>query len=178
MGVHDCVNLEKLPAVARNLVGLREALTDPAVWGLPDEACTVLSRPGSAGQVLDTVRERARKARDTLLIYYAGHGLTDPHTDELSLALPDSDREREYTSLRYEYLRRAVLDPRAGVRRTVVILDVVGLAVPWRAGLVVCASSGGGVCEGGQVVADVPGRLVGVEAGDVYGEDLPGGGGQ
>lgn len=123
MGVHDYVNLEKLPAVARNLAGLREALTDPAVWGLPAEACTVLSQPGSAGQVLDTVRDRARKARDTLVIYYAGHGLTDPHTDELYLALPDSDREREYTSLRYEYLRRAVLDPQAGAQRTVVILD-------------------------------------------------------
>lgn len=123
VGVHDYVNLEKLPAVARNLAGLREALTDPAVWGLPAEACTVLSQPGSAGQVLDTVRDRARKARDTLVIYYAGHGLTDPHTDELYLALPDSDREREYTSLRYEYLRRAVLDPQAGAQRTVVILD-------------------------------------------------------
>ncbi|AZS73113.1 protein kinase [Streptomyces lydicus] len=123
VGVHDYVNLENLPAVARNLVGLREALTDPALWGLPPEACTVLSQPGSAGQVLDTVRERARTARDTLLVYYAGHGLTDLHTDELYLALPDSDREREYTSLRYEYLRRAVLDPQAGARRTVVILD-------------------------------------------------------
>lgn len=114
VGVHDYVNLEELPAVARNLAGLREALTDPAVWGLPAEACTVLSQPSSAGQVLDTVRDRARKAQDTLFIYYAGHGLTDPHTDELYLALPDSDREREYTSLRYEYLRRAVLDPQAG----------------------------------------------------------------
>jgi hypothetical protein len=47
--------------------------------------------------VLDTVRERARRAWDTLLVYYAGHGLTDLHTDELYLALPDSDREREYT---------------------------------------------------------------------------------
>ncbi|MER6843168.1 hypothetical protein [Streptomyces platensis] len=45
MGVHDYANLEKLPAVARNLAGLREALTDPAVWGLPAEACTVLSQP-------------------------------------------------------------------------------------------------------------------------------------
>lgn len=123
VGVHDYVNLEKLPAVARNLAGLREALIDPAVWGLPAEACTVLSQPGSAGQVLDTVRDRARKAQDTLVIYYAGHGLTDPHTDELFLALPDSDREREYTSLRYEYLRRAVLDPQASAQRTVVILD-------------------------------------------------------
>ncbi len=123
VGVHDYVNLENLPAVARNLVGLREALTDPAVWGLPPEACTVLSQPGSDTQVLDTVLERAGKARDTLLVYYAGHGLTDPHTDELYLALPDSHRERPYTSLRYEYLRRAVLDPPSGARRTVVILD-------------------------------------------------------
>ncbi|MGW3007335.1 caspase, EACC1-associated type [Streptomyces sp. NPDC001219] len=123
VGVHDYAHLEKLPAVARNLEGLRDALTDPAVWGLPAEACTVLSQPGSAGQVLDTVRERARKARDTLLVYYAGHGLTDLHTDELYLALPDSDQEREYTSLRYEYLRRAVLDQQAGAQRTVVILD-------------------------------------------------------
>ncbi|WP_410097244.1 caspase, EACC1-associated type [Streptomyces sp. Isolate_219] len=123
VGVHDYVHLEQLPAVARNLVGLREALTDPAVWGLPVEACTVLSQPGSDTQVLDTVLERAGKARDTLLVYYAGHGLTDPHTDELCLALPGSEHERIYTSLRYEYLRRAVLDPQAGPRRTVVILD-------------------------------------------------------
>ena len=123
VGVHDYVDLEDLPAVARNLEGLRQALTDPEVWGLPGEACTVIAQPGSAAQVLDTVRERARRARDTLLVYYAGHGLTDPHTDELYLALPDSDREREYTSLRYEYLRRAVLDVRASAQRTVVILD-------------------------------------------------------
>ncbi|GAA1172900.1 putative caspase-like protein [Kitasatospora gansuensis] len=123
VGVHGYRNLENLPAVAYNLAGLKGVLTDPAVWGLPGEACTVISQPTSAGQVLDTVRERAREARDTLLIYYAGHGLTDPHTDELYLALPDSDREREYTSLRYEYLRRAVLDPQARAQRTVVILD-------------------------------------------------------
>ncbi|MBT2507767.1 caspase family protein [Streptomyces sp. ISL-98] len=123
VGVHDYAEMENLPAVARNLEGLRNALTDPAVWGLPAGACTVISQPASAGHVLDTLRERARRAQDTLLVYYAGHGLTDLHTDELYLALPDSDREREYTSLRYEYLRRAVLDPQARARRTVVILD-------------------------------------------------------
>lgn len=123
VGVHDYVNLEGLPAVARNVEGLRQVLTDPAVWGLPAEACTVISQPGDVGQVLDTVREKARRASDTLLVYYAGHGLTDPHTDELYLALPHSDREREYTSLRYEYLRRAVLDVQASTQRTVLILD-------------------------------------------------------
>ncbi len=123
VGVHDYVNLEGLPAVARNVEGLRQVLTDPAVWGLPAEACTVISQPGDVGLVLDTVREKARRASDTLLVYYAGHGLTDPHTDELYLALPHSDREREYTSLRYEYLRRAVLDVQASTQRTVLILD-------------------------------------------------------
>ncbi|GFE15613.1 hypothetical protein Sgleb_36600 [Streptomyces glebosus] len=123
VGVHDYVYLEKLPAVARNLAGLRDALTDPAVWGLPAESCTVLSQPLSMGQVLDTVQDRARKARDTLLVYYAGHGLTDLYTDELYLAMADSDPGREHTSLRYEWLRRAVLDPQAGAQRTVVILD-------------------------------------------------------
>ncbi|MFE3587064.1 caspase domain-containing protein [Streptomyces niveus] len=123
VGVHDYVNLEGLPAVARNVEGLRHVLTDPAVWGLPAEACTVISQPGDVGLVLHTVREKARRASDTLLVYYAGHGLTDPHTDELYLALPRSDREREYTSLRYEYQRRAVLDVQASTQRTVLILD-------------------------------------------------------
>ncbi|MGW6022546.1 caspase, EACC1-associated type [Streptomyces sp. NPDC055099] len=123
VGVHDYTGLDDLPSVARNLRGLRDVLTDPAVWGLADDACTVLPQPGSAGQVLDVVRERAHRAVDTLLVYYAGHGLMDPHTEELYLALPDSDGEREYTWLRYEYLRRAVLDPRARARSTVLILD-------------------------------------------------------
>ncbi len=123
IGVHDYTSLESLPAVAQNLEGLRAALTDPEVWGLPDAACTVISQPRSVGDVLDTVRDKVRRAEDTLLVYYAGHGLTDPHTDELYLALPDSDREREYTSLRYEYLRRAILDQQATVQSTVVILD-------------------------------------------------------
>nr|WP_309302177.1 ABC transporter substrate-binding protein [Streptomyces sp. NBRC 110611] len=123
LGVHSYTTLPDLPAVARNLAGLEKVLNDPAVWGLPSGRCTVLSQPQTGEEVLDTVQQVARRAEDTLLVYYAGHGLTDPHTDELYLALPDSDREREYTALRYEYLRRAVLDPRAGARRTVVILD-------------------------------------------------------
>ncbi|MEU1401457.1 caspase family protein [Streptomyces sp. NPDC005728] len=123
VGVHGYTVLEDLPSVAANLEGLRTAFTDPAVWGLADDACTVIAQPATAGHVLDTVREKARLAKDTLVVYYAGHGLTDPHTDELYLALPDSDPERAYTSLRYEYLRRTLLDPSASAQRTVLILD-------------------------------------------------------
>ncbi|MFF3330379.1 caspase domain-containing protein [Streptomyces sp. NPDC002888] len=123
VGVHEYSVLENLPAVARNLDGLRQALTDPAVWGLPFGSCTVLPQPQSGQEVLDVVLESARRAQDTLIVYYAGHGLTDPHSDELCLALPGSDPERSYTSLRYEYLRQAVLDPMRRAQRIVVILD-------------------------------------------------------
>ncbi|GGZ76249.1 caspase family protein [Streptomyces bluensis] len=123
VGVHAYSVLEDLPAVANNLRGLREILAEPTVWGLAEESCTVIEQPSRTDQVLDVVREKGRLAEDTLLVYYAGHGLTDLHTDELYLALTNSDPEREYTSLRYEYLRRAVLDLGVRARRTVVILD-------------------------------------------------------
>ncbi|MBO1420097.1 caspase domain-containing protein [Streptomyces sp. FH025] len=121
VGVHDYLHLEGLPAVERNLAGLRRVLTDPGVWGLAPEDCPVIVQPGSVRAVLDTVQEKAREATDTLLVYYAGHGLTDEYSEELYLALPDTERESVYTALRYEFLRRAVLASRA--RRTVVVLD-------------------------------------------------------
>ncbi|MBV2152203.1 caspase domain-containing protein [Kitasatospora sp. SUK 42] len=123
VGVHDYLHLEGLPAVERNLAGLRRVLTDPGVWGLAPEDCPVIAQPGDVRAVLDVVRQKARETTDTLLVYYAGHGLTDEYSEELYLALPDTDREREYTALRYESLRRAVLDPQARAQRTVVVLD-------------------------------------------------------
>ncbi|MFF2145374.1 caspase family protein [Kitasatospora sp. NPDC058190] len=123
VGVHDYVHLDGLPAVEQNLEGLRRALTDPEVWGLPAEACAVIAQPASVREVLDTVREKARQATDTLLVYYAGHGVTDDYSEELYLALPDTDREREYTALRFESLRRALLDSQSRAQRTVVVLD-------------------------------------------------------
>ncbi|MEU0844969.1 penicillin-binding transpeptidase domain-containing protein [Streptomyces sp. NPDC005962] len=123
VGAYAYGTLPGLPAVARNLEGLRGVLTDPAVWGLPSDRCTVLGQPGSAQQVLDAVKEAAARATDTLFIYYGGHGLIDPHTDELYLALPDSVHDRGDTALRYESLRRVLLDPAVGARRTVVVLD-------------------------------------------------------
>lgn len=121
IGVHSYAHLDDLPAVAGNLEGLRQVLTDPAVWGLPGRACTVIAQPDKTGQVLDLVQEKAAAADDTLLIYYAGHGQTDPYSDELYLGMPSSRRERTHHSLRYEDLRRIVLE--APSPRTVVILD-------------------------------------------------------
>ncbi|MEU8680344.1 ABC transporter substrate-binding protein [Streptomyces sp. NPDC048611] len=123
IGVHDYENLAALPAVERNLAGLTRVFTDPDLWGLPPEHCVALSQPPSAQDVLDTLSGVAQRATDTLVVYYAGHGLLDPLSDELYLALPGSDQERLYSALPFEWVRRAILDPQIGARHKVVILD-------------------------------------------------------
>ncbi|AWN31196.1 ABC transporter substrate-binding protein [Streptomyces sp. NEAU-S7GS2] len=123
IGAHDYESLAALPAVERNLAGLTRAFTDPELWGLPPTHCVALPQPSSAQDVLDTLNSVALRATDTLVVYYAGHGLIDPHSDELYLALPGSDQERLYSALPFEWVRRAILDPRIGARHKVVILD-------------------------------------------------------
>jgi len=123
VGAAKYATLEGLPAVENNLTGLQAVLTDPVIWGLPAGNCTVLRQPGSAQTVLDTLQQVAASATDTLLVYFAGHGLIDPgNDDELYLALPGSDRERAYrTAVPYSWVRREI--QAAHVRRKVVILD-------------------------------------------------------
>ncbi|AEW93697.1 MULTISPECIES: caspase, EACC1-associated type [Streptomycetaceae] len=123
IGVHTYDGMEDLSAVERNLTGLQQTLADREVWGLPPTHCTVLSQPSSAQAVLDALGRVAARATDTLVVYYAGHGLTDPVTDELYLGLPGSDPERTYSALPYDWVRRAMLDPRVRARRKVMILD-------------------------------------------------------
>ncbi|MFI1840110.1 caspase, EACC1-associated type [Streptomyces olivaceoviridis] len=123
IGVHTYDGMENLPAVERNLTGLQQTLTDRDVWGLPPSHCMVLSQPSSTQAVLDNLGRVAANATDTLVVYYAGHGLTDPVSDELYLGLPGSDPERTYSALPYDWVRRAMLDPRVRARRKVMILD-------------------------------------------------------
>jgi hypothetical protein len=146
IGVHSYAKLPELPAVERNLADLRAALTDSEIWGLPPGNCRVVPQPDNAGAVLNAVIEAGREATDTLVVYYAGHGLTDPHSDELYLTLPGSDPEFTATALAYEFLRRAVRDPRIRAPRKVVILDCCysGRAV----------EGGMGVVTANQIVTD------------------------
>ncbi|AWZ04041.1 MULTISPECIES: caspase family protein [unclassified Streptomyces] len=132
--------LGDIPPVANNLVQLGRLLEDPGIWGLPPGHCVRLPEPSSAGQVLDAVREAAQRATDTLLVYYAGHGLSDPDSDELLLTLPSSDPERSYSSLRYEELRREIRQA-SGKLNKVVILDCC------YSGLAMAGAMGGSTTE-------------------------------
>lgn len=111
--------LTQLPAVIKNLDALRELLS--RVWGLPDENCKVIADPALPQDLSRAVREAAQDATDTLLIYYAGHGLLDTR-GHLYLAVPDSDPNSAYdTAVPYEWLSRALATSPAA--RRVVILD-------------------------------------------------------
>ncbi|MFJ9938950.1 caspase family protein [Streptomyces erythrochromogenes] len=120
IGTSRYEHLEPLPAVSNNLTALAEALSEPSSWGLPPDHCTTLSDPTTAEMTMTAVREAAEEARDTVLVYFAGHGLVDPEGD-LYLAMPQSRQQRVETGLSYRWLRQALLAGRA--ERCVVVLD-------------------------------------------------------
>ncbi|MFB6744879.1 caspase domain-containing protein [Streptomyces microflavus] len=114
----------QLPAVKNNLQRLAALLSEPRIWGLPSEHCVVLHQPDDADAVISALRTAAQEATASLLFYYAGHGLTDPLTDdELHLALPNSREPAGiHLALRYQNVRAEFLRA-AAVPQKVVILD-------------------------------------------------------
>ncbi|MBJ6618739.1 caspase family protein [Streptomyces sp. DHE17-7] len=61
------------------------------------------------------------EATDTLLVYFAGHGMRDADSTDLYLALGDSREHLGYTAVAYQHLRTALRTARA--RRKIVVLD-------------------------------------------------------
>ncbi|MFK0127156.1 caspase domain-containing protein [Streptomyces nigra] len=120
VGVSRYTVLEPLPAVANNLPALARALTGPTSWNLPTGHCTVVAEPDTARDMLDPVRDAAEATSDTLLVYFAGHGLLDGR-GELFFGLPRSVQARSYTGVTYQALREIITD--CAARRFVVILD-------------------------------------------------------
>ncbi|MFF7247042.1 caspase family protein [Embleya sp. NPDC008237] len=122
VGAHDFTHLAPLPAVARNLARLRELLTDPRVWGLPAQHCVVIEQPEHRDEVLDALADAAAAATDLVLLYYAGHGLISPDTEDLLLSLPRCRPDRAYTTLPFQEVRNVLRSARR-VPAKAVLLD-------------------------------------------------------
>ncbi|MER5988835.1 caspase family protein [Streptomyces sp. NPDC001787] len=121
VGTSRYQHLEQLPAVSNNLQALAALLSGPLSLQLPAQHVTVVENPDAAHTVVGAVRRAAAEATDTLVVYFAGHGLIDTQ-DMLSLALPHTEFGRIETGLPYDWLRQVLLlDSRA--ERHVVILD-------------------------------------------------------
>ncbi|MFH9688545.1 transporter substrate-binding domain-containing protein [Streptomyces sp. NPDC021019] len=121
VGTSRYQHLEQLPAVSNNLRALAALLSGPLSLRLPPQHVTVVENPAAAHTVVSEVRRAAAEATDTLIVYFAGHGLIDPQ-ETLSLALPHTEPDRVETGLPYDWLRQVLLlNSRA--ERHVVILD-------------------------------------------------------
>ncbi|GGU03788.1 caspase family protein [Streptomyces violascens] len=121
IGTASYRHLAQLAAVETNLVDLGRELCDATVWGLPVQHCVVVADPPSVAAMLDPVHQAAGEATDTLLVYYAGHGMRDAESADLYLALGDSRENMGYTAVAYQHLRAVLRASRA--RRKIVILD-------------------------------------------------------
>ncbi|MBP8532628.1 caspase family protein [Streptomyces sp. MK37H] len=114
-------HLDDRPSVAAGCRRLAELFRDPEVWGLPEEHCRIVSQP-TRDSMLEAVHRAAAEATDTLVVYYAGHGLLYPLSGGLHLAVPETTKDKSFTAVKYDDLREILLSA-TRVRRKVVILD-------------------------------------------------------
>lgn len=75
-----------IPAIRNNLTDLAAALTDPQLLGLPAEHCVSVLNPPTPQDVTTPILGLSDEAQDTLLVYYAGHGLIDEYDSTFVLA--------------------------------------------------------------------------------------------
>lgn len=120
VGTYTDPDLPSLPAVQNNLIALKEALTDPGIWGVSEEHCLVVADPTTPSEVVDAISAAVEAAEDTLLIYYTGHGLIDAD-GSLLLTLADTKPGRSYTALQKTWVRNLISMSRA--RSRILILD-------------------------------------------------------
>jgi hypothetical protein len=116
-------DLHDLPAVANNLPALRDVLTDPDLGGMDRACCRVLTNPATPQQVGDVIDAVVNEALDTLVLYYAGHGVLSQRGHPfLAITTTDPDPRRvRYSGVPMEWLRSALADSPAHNR--ILILD-------------------------------------------------------
>ncbi|MER5384233.1 PQQ-binding-like beta-propeller repeat protein [Streptomyces sp. NPDC002688] len=117
-------DLQPLPTAAAGAKRLAALLHDSSVWGLPPAHVTVLGAETSKEQILAAVRDAAKQATDTLLVYFAGHGLRNRTRDQLYLGLADADENHpQVGALSYLELRDVLRQAGHRARYRITVLD-------------------------------------------------------
>jgi len=116
-GLHD------LPAVANNARALADVLTDSDIGILDRAGCRLLADPATPQEVGYAIDAVVSEATDTLVLYYAGHGILNQRgVLYLAVASTKSDPLRVcYGGVPMEWLRSALADSAADNR--ILILD-------------------------------------------------------
>jgi hypothetical protein len=121
IGVSEYTSLPGLPAVRNNVEALRGILTSPISWNLSSEHCVAIHDPKIPEELVDPILQSAEEATDTLLVYYAGHGLKGVNRGEFRLSRSTSRAGAPHTSTDYNDIREALIGSTA--TRRIVILD-------------------------------------------------------
>ncbi|GHH07089.1 caspase family protein [Streptomyces rubradiris] len=121
VGVSNYTTMPKLPTVRNSVEALRYSLTGAASWNLPFQNCIAIHDPRNTEELVDPILESANAAKDTLLLYYAGHGVKGHNRGELRLTSTSSRPGAPYTATLYDDIRDILLNSSA--RRRIVILD-------------------------------------------------------
>lgn len=110
-----------LPAVYNNLTELAAVLTDSAFGSFALQRCTTIRDPSDVRATFRTLRDHAKATEDTLMVYFAGHGLTGTR-NELFLGLTDTDpNELSVSALPFELVREVFAECPA--RNRILVLD-------------------------------------------------------
>lgn len=118
---YDDPELAPLPSVEANLTGLAAVLGHPEHGGFDAARVTTLLNP-TRQEFRARLKELAAIATDTLLVYFAGHGIADEFTDALYLGVRDAEKyDPADTALPYSTVGRHLRDAAAGNR--ILILD-------------------------------------------------------
>jgi hypothetical protein len=118
---HDEKNLPPLPQVQQNIHDLSRLFTDPDIIGLPPEAVVPILDWGEASAVSTAIETAANEATDTLIIYYAGHGLYGDANIPLYLVSKNTISAIKSSAVRINEVKRVMSNSRATKR--VLILD-------------------------------------------------------
>ncbi|MET9861904.1 caspase family protein [Streptomyces smyrnaeus] len=110
IGTAEYQHFPDSPAVHNNISRLAELFRSPHIGGLPAGHCVTAPDPTRADDVLDLVHQAASEATDTLVVYFAGHGMRLPD-GSLYLALQNSEQgKKPYKSLAFNYVRNEMLE--------------------------------------------------------------------
>ncbi|MFE8921456.1 caspase family protein [Streptomyces rochei] len=123
IGDYAHADLAAMPAAPAGADRIAALLRDPSVWGLPEDNVITLVSGTTRERILTAVRDAALATEDTLLVYFAGHGLRDPG-ERLHLALTDADPDfPQIGTLPYRQLRDLIRHAGHRARHRVTVLD-------------------------------------------------------